>query len=122
MAAPLQCFLVISLSISLVYGQLGTLTGPVREYEPLTGAQQRRIALMQDPQLLQLAAMANERVFIELNGLEQGAFVQEGVNTNIDCLPWLRRFPGGSIQWFFALMNEDGTCKSAFFLVLALPV
>ena len=45
---------------------------------------------------------------LELTGASQAATVQEGVSLNIDCFPWLQRFPGGSIQWYSTQLDEFG--------------
>ena len=45
---------------------------------------------------------------LEITGANQAATVQEGVSLNIDCLPWLQQFPGGSIQWYSLQLDEFG--------------
>ncbi len=57
--------------------------------------------LGQNPDLLEFAAKTGERVIIVIDGPEILAVVQEEVNANLWCLPWLQRFPGGTIQWLF---------------------
>ncbi len=67
----------------------------------LSGPEFRRLRLGQNPELLQYAAMTLESVTIVIDGPEVLAVVQEDVNANFWCLPWLQRFPGGSIRWLF---------------------
>ena len=67
----------------------------------LSGPEFRRLRLGQNPELLQYAAMTLETVTIVIDGPEVLAVVQEDVNANFWCLPWLQRFPGGSIRWLF---------------------
>ena len=43
------------------------------------------------------ATRTGKSVNILLESALTEAFVQEGVNVNIDCLSWLRNFPGGQI-------------------------
>lgn len=82
----------------------------VRPYTPIpvTSDEQRRGLLRQDPALLEFAARVNERILIEVDGPDSVALVQENVNVNMDCLPWLRRFTGGEIQWFMQLRDISG--------------
>ena len=103
----LQVLLVLS-AISLACGQLGMLEGPVREYVPISGAQLRTLELEQNPELLALAAASNERIFIEITSQESASVVREGTNVNMDCLPWLSLFPGGSIRWLMLQRDENG--------------
>ena len=49
---------------------------------------------------------------LEITGANQAATMQEGVNLNIDCLPWLQQFPRGSIQWYSLQLDEFGMIKS----------
>ena len=42
---------------------------------------------------------AGETVNIVLESAWTVVFVQQGVNIDIDCLPWLRNFPGGQVTW-----------------------
>ncbi len=105
----LQLFLVIVASLSIVRGQ--GLTGPVREFPAITGIEARELQLGQNSDLRALAATF-PRIFIELDSLDSVVIVAEGVNANLDCLPWLSRFPGGDIQWYFGRRDEDGISKS----------
>lgn len=118
----LQVLLVILTSVSLVCGQLGTLTGPVRRYPAITGAQERALELDQNPELRALAASSNERVFIEIDGPQSTAIVEEGVNTNMDCFPWLSRFPGGTVQWLMRQRDENGLSISMLICHKAIPM
>ncbi len=67
----------------------------------LSGPQIRRLELGQNPELLELAARVGESVIIIIDDPENIAPVQEDVNANFWCLPWLQRFPGGSIRWLY---------------------
>ncbi len=73
----------------------------------LSGPEFRRLRLGQNPEFLQYAAMTLETVTIVIDGPEVLAVVQEDVNANFWCLPWLQRFPGGSIRWFFQRREVD---------------
>lgn len=38
---------------------------------------------------------------VEINSTRQTVIVQEGVNVNMDCLPWLSKFGSGGIaEWY----------------------
>ena len=106
----LQVFLVLS-AISLACGQLGMLEGEVQEYIPISGAQLQDLELEQNPELLPLAA-TNESIFIEITSAQSAAIVKEGVNVNMDCLPWLSLFldrgGNGSIRWLMLQRDENG--------------
>lgn len=104
----LQVLVVILTSVSLVCGQLGDLTGLVRQYPAITGAEERALDLSQNPELRALAATRNERIFIEIDGPQSTVIVEEGVNANMDCFPWLSRFPGGTVQWLKRQRDENG--------------
>ena len=106
----LQVLLVVS-AISLACGQLGMLEGEVQEYIPISGAQLQDLEFQQNPELLPLAA-TNERIFVEITSAQSASIVREGMNINMDCLPWLNSFPdrggSGSIQWLMLQRDEDG--------------
>ena len=79
---------------------------PESVFKQLTAAELRELELRQNPALLDLAARTGERVVVNIEGPEQGAVVQDGVNAVLNCLPWLSRFPGGDIQWYRALYMD----------------
>ena len=96
----------------LIIGLFGTIRAQEQEQlQVFTGAQERELELLSDPEMLAVAARTGEVHIIELTGASQSAVAQEGVNLNIDCLPWLRRFPGGSIQWLVIQLNEFGEVR-----------
>ena len=64
--------------------------------------------LTHGPNALRLAARSGERVIIRITRAGQVAFMQEAVQASIDCLPWLMNFPGGTIQWYRELYNDQG--------------
>jgi len=74
----------------------------------LTGSESRELELEQNPELLDVLARTGERVLINITGEESTAILQEGVNALIDCLPFLRRFPGGQISWFSRRIDQFG--------------
>ena len=106
----LQVLLVLS-AISLACAQLGVLEGKVEEYIPISGAQLQDLEFQQNPELLPLAA-TNERIFVEMTSAQSASIVREGVNVNMDCLPWLNSFPdrggSGSIRWLMLQRDENG--------------
>ena len=106
----LQVLLVLS-AISLARGQLGALEVEVEEYIPISGAQLQDLELEQNPRLLPLAA-TNERIFVEITSAQSASIVREGVNVNMDCLPWFNSFPdrggNGSIRWLMLQRDENG--------------
>ena len=75
-------------------------------FKQLTAAELRVLELQQNPALLDLAARTGERIVVNIEGPEQGAVVQDGVNAVLNCLPWLSRFPGGDIQWYRYLYTD----------------
>ena len=74
----------------------------------LTGSESRELELGQNPELRDILARTGERVLINITGEESTAILQEGVNALIDCLPFLRRFPGGQISWFSRRIDQIG--------------
>ena len=56
---------------------------------------------------LMFAAKTGESHVARMSRRSQTAFVQEGVNLNIDCLLWFDQFPGGSIRWRFLQLHLD---------------
>ena len=119
----LQTTTALLLTICL-YG--GAVEAQSEDFRLFSGADERELELLSDPELLEIAAKTNDVVNIRLTGASQSGVAQEGVNVNIDCLPWLRRFPGGSIEWTFIQLDEFGnptgirTCIN-FVLVTMLP-
>ena len=91
----LGCLLLASV-LNLASGQ----TLPESVFKVLTAAELREINLRQNPGLLEFAARTGETVRVEITASSQGAIVQEAVTTILDCGPWLRNFPGGSVRWF----------------------
>jgi hypothetical protein len=72
----------------------------VSRFRVLSAEELGNISLRQNPELLKYAAHTGETVRIEVTAEEQGGIVQEGVTTIIDCGPWLRRFPNGTVRWY----------------------
>ena len=73
-----------------------------------TGAELREFEQLSARERLDAALQFPGAAILEITGANQAATVQEAVALNIDCLPWLRRFPGGSIQWFSIQLDEFG--------------
>ena len=68
-------------------------------FRQLSAEDLQNISLRQSPEILDFAARTGETVTIRITGPMQGAIVQEGVRTIMDCGPWLRNFPGGIVSW-----------------------
>lgn len=81
----------------------------VLPYEVFTGAAESSLDLTQGPHLVPLAARSMTRIHVQLEASQQTAIVEEGVNVNIDCLPWQSQISGGDTQWLFAqrTLNSD---------------
>jgi hypothetical protein len=45
---------------------------------------------------------------VRLTRSAQLGITQEDARIDIDCLPWLSRFPGGSIRWKYIQLDEFG--------------
>ena len=60
------------------------------------------------PERLAFAARKGESHVVRLTRSAQLGVAQEGAGISIDCLPWLARFPGGSIQWKYIQLDEFG--------------
>ena len=73
-----------------------------------TAAELREYETFSDPERLAVAAQFPASEIIRLTGATQTATAQEDVSLCVDCLPWLRRFPGGSIRWLFIQLDEFG--------------
>ena len=73
-----------------------------------TGSELREFEQFNAQQRFDAALLFPAAEILEITGANQAATVQEGVSLNIDCLPWLQRFPGGSIQWFSLQLDEFG--------------
>ena len=89
--------LCLMVGLSAVSGQ--------RIYRPLPSGQE---SLRHGPRALEIAVKTGEHVIIPISMASQVAFMQEAVQASIDCLPWLMNFPGGTIQWYRELYNEQG--------------
>ena len=89
----------------------------------LSGPEFRELQLGQNPELLQFAAMTGETVLVIIDSAEVLAVVQENVNLNMNCLPWLQRFPGAQLRWLFqaydpGFMSKLISCHSYSKLVI----
>ncbi len=93
------------LQLILVLSAVAVISVSGQRNISLTGPEFRRMRLGQNPALLEFAAKTLETVTIVIDGPEILAVVQEQVNANFWCLPWLQRFPGGSIRWLFQRRN-----------------
>ena len=78
------------------------------DFTVFRGADEATFRQLSDQERLAFAAKSEEMQIVELTGASQSASAQEDVSLSIDCLPWLRRFPGGSIQWSFVQLDEFG--------------
>ena len=87
----LAIFLVLLHVIHLSSGQVNISRSPE---EPIN------LSLWQNPELLNFASRTRETIRINITAAEQEAIIQEGVSTVLDCGPWLRNFPGGTVRWF----------------------
>lgn len=77
-------------------------------FRQLSAQDLQNISLMQSIELLDYAARTGENVTVEITAPVQGAIIQENVNITLDCLPWLRNFPGGVVSWSrFDFTNID---------------
>ena len=98
----------------LIIGLFGSVVEAQSNFELFSGADERRLELLSDRELLEIAAKTNDVIIIRLTEASQSGVAQEGVNVIIDCFPWLSRFPGGSIEWTFIQLDEfgnpTGTC------------
>ena len=99
--------LVVALGVERTYSQ-----GP-SNFRVLTGSEARELELGQNPELQEFLAGIGERVIINITGGESTAILQEGVNALIDCFPFLSRFPGGQISWFFRRIDQFGNSVTA---------
>lgn len=79
---------------------------PESVFRLLSAEELREIELAQNPTLLELAARTGERVVVDITGASQGAIVQARVNTVLNCSPWLRNFPGGTVSWYRYLYRD----------------
>ena len=75
----------------------------LREFEQLSARER-----------LDSALLFPATAILEITGANQAATVQEAVTLNIDCLPWLQQFPGGSIQWFSIQLDEFGNILGTY--------
>ena len=57
---------------------------------------------------LAFAAKTGESHVVTLTRTSQLGIAQEGASINIDCGPWLSRFPGGSIRWKYIQLDQLG--------------
>ena len=64
--------------------------------------------ITQNPELLRYAARKWERILVRMESPDSVVVAEEGVNVNLDCHPWLSRFPGGTIQWFMRPRDTNG--------------
>ena len=76
-------------------------SGQVSTFKVLSSEELSNISLRQNPELLNFAARTGETIRINVSAAEQGAVIQEGVTAVLDCGPWLRNYPGGTVRWLF---------------------
>ena len=67
--------------------------------------------LLSYPERLSIAAKSGESYTLQLTEVSQSAVTQENVNLNIDCLPWLSKFPEGSVHWSFIQLYDLGNTE-----------
>ena len=67
------------------------------------------------PERLVFAAKSGESHVVRMTRSSQLGIAQEHASINIDCLPWLSRFPGGSIRWYEIQLSYPGSGKSYSF-------
>lgn len=91
----------------VLFTQQALLTGRVREYIPVISTEPEGL-LVQHPALGAFAATRNERIVVRINSTQSIVIVEEGVNVNMDCFTWLRKFPGGTVQWLVQRRDENG--------------
>ena len=61
------------------------------------------------PERLAFAAKTGESHVVRMTRSSQLGIAQDGSSINIDCLPWLSRFPGGSsVRWKFIMLDQLG--------------
>ena len=87
------------MNVFLLLALLATTVAAQSGFKLLSALELEEIELRHDPTLLDVAAKPSETVNITLESSLAGAFVQERVDVNIDCFPWLTNFPGGQITW-----------------------
>ena len=80
---------------------------------------ERNLADLSLEKRLMFAAKTGESHVTRMSRRSQTAFVQEGVNLNIDCSLWLDQFPGGSISWRFLQLSESGNVIGMIISTLA---
>ena len=95
----LAIFLVLLHVVHLSSGQVST-------FKVLSSEELSNISLRQNPELLNFAARTGETIRINITAAEQGAVIQEGVTAVLDCGPWLRNFPGGTVRWLWYLYTD----------------
>ena len=88
-------------------------TVPSRTFKVFTGNEEENLKLGQTPDLLSFAALTGEAVTIPVNEPSQTGIVQERVFVTMDCLPWLNRFPGGTIQWSRVVRYINGNIRES---------
>ena len=96
--------LVFALGAERTYSQQPSTSN----FRLLTGSESRELELGQNPELQDFLARTGERVIINVTEDQPTAILQEGVNALIDCLPFLRRFPGRQISWFSRRIDQFG--------------
>ena len=75
--------------------------------------EEENLKLGQHSQLLRFAAFTGETANIPINEPSQTGIVQERVFVSINCLPWLNRFPGGTIQWSRVTLDSNGNISES---------
>ena len=85
--------------MSYLFCVIDAASGENSVFKVLSGEELRNTSLRQNPELLKFAARTGETVRIAITAAEQGAVIQEGVTAVLDCGPWLRNVPGGTVRW-----------------------
>ena len=110
---------ILSLKQGVCYGGCsGSSSGFRVFYEK----DERYLANLSKPELLQFVAKSGESLVVRLSRRSQTGFVQEGVNLNIDCSLWLAsqfRRGRGSIRWYFVQLGNTASKSARLLLCLA---
>jgi hypothetical protein len=90
---------------------------PVSNFRVFTGPDLRGLEDRlppNSPERLAFAAKPGESRVVRMTRSAQLGITQEDATIDIDCLPWLSRFPGGSIQWKYIQLDELGNPLGIF--------
>lgn len=99
----------VPVAVLLLFGMFGSVARANFQFFGPGAAELEFFNSLSEIERLEFAAPPESLEIVTITGAEQSAIAQEASRISVDCLPWLNRFPGGSIRWLRLGILEDGS-------------